>query len=183
VLVETGEPGALAATAGGADGTFSLSGIESGARRVQAVGPAGWVLKGIFLDGRDIADLPVEFGEETVTSDVSVVFTSEKTPLTVTLEQAKPGSVVTVFVFPEDASLWHAGSRRTVARVATRDAVVIDQLPPGEYLVAAVADVSPDVLKAEDGTFLAQLRAGAQRVQLADRTPSTIRVRVQAMLK
>ena len=103
-------------------------------------------------------------GEETVTSDVSVVFTSVKTPLTVTVEDARSGAIVTVFAFPEDATLWHAGSRRTVARTAGDTPTVFSNLPPGDYLVAAIADIGPDALTAGDSTFLERLRPLAQRV-------------------
>jgi hypothetical protein len=173
----------LAGTEAGPDGTFAVSGIESGARRIQAVGPTPWLLKGIYVDGRDVADHPLEFGEETVTSDVRVVFTSIGSPLTVTLEQPLPESIVTVFVFPEDSSLWYAGSRRMVALTAIRGRVVFDALPPGEYLAAAIVGISPDALKAGDARLLEQLRPLAQNVQLVERTPASVRLRVRALTK
>ena len=92
VAVESGEPGAIASASPAKDGTFTVGGINPVTRRIKAVGPQDWVLKGIYANGRDIADVPVELAEETVMSDLSVVFTSVKTPLTVTVEGATIGS-------------------------------------------------------------------------------------------
>ena len=112
------------------------------------------------------------WAEETVTSDFSVVFTSVKSPLTVTVEGARSGSIVTVFAFPEDATLWYAGSRRTVARMAGDAPTVFSNLPPGDYLVAAIADIGPDALTAGDARFLERLARSRRAVRLSEGKPA-----------
>jgi hypothetical protein len=181
IAVESGEPGGIASATPAKDGTFTVGGIESGPRRVKAIGPPDWVLKGIYLNGRDIADVPIEMGEETVTSDLSVVFTSVKTPLTVTVEGARSGSIVTIFAFPEDVTLWHAESRRTVASLASDSPTVFSSLPGGDYLVAAVTDIGPNALTPYDPTFMERLRPLAQRVQLSEGKALVISVKAQAL--
>lgn len=181
VAVESGEPGAIASTTPAKDGTFTLGGIESGSRRVKAVGPEDWVLKGIYVNGRDVADVQIEMGEETVTSDFSVVFTSVKSPLTITVDGAQSGSIATVFAFPEDATLWYAGSRRTVARMAGDATTVFNNLPPGDYLVAAITDIGPDALTAGDLRFLERLRPLAQSVRLPEGKPAAVSVKVKSL--
>ena len=181
VAVESGEPGAIASAPPAKDGTFTVGGIESGTRRIKAVGPQDWVLKGIYASGREIADVPVELAEETVMSDLTVVFTSVKTPLTVTVEGARSGAIVTVFAFPEDATLWHAESRRTVARMAGDAPTVFSNLPPGDYLVSAVADVSPDAITSGDARFLERLRPLAEKIALTDGKAASVKVKVQTL--
>ena len=181
IAVESGEPGAVVSATPAKDGTFMIGGIESGPRRIKAISPPDWVLKGIYLNGRDIADVPIEMGEETVTPEVSAVFTSVKTPLTVTVEGVRSGSIVTIFVFPEDATLWHADSRRTVARLASDSSTVFSDLPGGDYLVAAITDIGPDALTPFDPAFLDRLRPLARPVQLSDGSPRAVSVRALAL--
>ena len=78
---------------------------------------------------------------------------------------------MTVLAFPEDATLWHAESRRTVARMAGDAPTVFSNLPPGDYLVSAVADVGPDTITSGDARFLERLRPLAEKVALTDGRP------------
>ena len=181
VAVESGEPGAVVSASPAKDGTFALGGIESGSRRVKAVSPEDWVLKGILVNGRDVADVPIELGEENVIGDVSVVFTSSKTPMTVTIDGARPNSTVAIVAFPEDSTLWHAGSRRITARLAGGTPTVLTNLPAGDYLVAAVADVSPDALTAGELKLLERLRAGARKAELVEGKALEVHVAVQVL--
>ena len=67
-------------------------------------------------------------------------------------------------VFTTDQSLWLPNSRRVrVAQPATDGSYSIDDLPAGEYAIAAVLDLA-DLLNAE---FLNQLLAASFKVRLA----------------
>ena len=181
IAVESGEPGAIASATPAKDGTFTVGGIESGPRRIKAISPPDWVLKAIYLNGRDIADVPIEMGEETVTSDLAVIFTSMKTPLSVAVQGARSGSIVTIFVFPDDPTLWHADSRRTAASLATDSPTVFSSLPSGDYLVAAITDIGPDALAPDTPRFLERLRPLGQRVQLSEGRAVTISVKAESL--
>jgi hypothetical protein len=87
VMVETGSPGAMAVAQRGEDWAFSISAIESGPRRVLASTPPGWILKGVFLDGADVSDVPVEFRDGGAIENVSVVFTEVKSSRSIAVER------------------------------------------------------------------------------------------------
>ncbi len=70
-------------------------------------------------------------------------------------------------MFPADKTLWGPQSRRIVsARPATDGHFRVANLPPGEYLIAAVNDVEQG--QWFDPSFLAELEPAARHVTLAD---------------
>jgi hypothetical protein len=175
VVVESGGLGAVQAVQGRPDGTFSLEGIESGSRRIVVIGPPGWVLKGIYLNGRDLADVPVEFTDDAALTDLAVVFTDIRTPLHVMVEYAGSAASCAVIVFAEDPALWQ--SRRTLFREASSESIVIDGLPAGDYLVAAISDAAVNSLARSDLTLMERLLPLARKVRLAEGMPAAVRVR------
>ncbi len=178
VMVETGSPGAMAVAQPGEDGAFSIGGIESGSRRVVASAPPGWILKGVFLDGADVADVPVEFRDGVAIENVSVVFTEVKSALSITVERAPRSGSATIAVFPHDPAMWHAQSRRTEFRAVDTESIVLESLPPGDYLVVAVADVAPSSFNAADVKLLERLRPLAEHVQLIEGIGASVRLRL-----
>jgi hypothetical protein len=178
VLIESGSPGAIAGASCNEDGTFVVRGIEAGARRVMASAPSGWVLKAIFINGQDVSDSPVEFREDVMVPDVRAVFTDLKPTLTVAVHPETDRGTAVIVVFPADPAAWHDRSRRLVTRAVGREPVVVDSLPAGDYLVAAIAGVAERSLRPVVVRFLARLRPLALHTQLLEGAGTAVEVRV-----
>lgn len=179
VRVESGTPGAVLSVQPSADGTFELRGIEAGARRLTTSAPPGWIVKGVFVDGRNVADRPIEFRDGITIDNASVIFTTVTAPLAIQVAHAGGSTSAAVAVFPRDPELWHAQSARILFRTAGEDPLILDSLPPGEYLVAAIADVASRTLSRGDHELLERLRPAARVVQLVE--GATTAVEVQAV--
>ena len=164
--VPSGGPGEVVLGNRTEDGTFILRGIESGPRRVSASAATGWMLKGIYLNGRDIADQLVDFTDDTTISGVTVVFTDALTRLHVAVQYQSSENSSIVVVFPEDPFL--ANDRRIAVRAASVQPLTIEGLPRGEYLAVAISDVALGALERPDAKMLDRLRAVAQRVEVTD---------------
>src|SRR5262245_46666301 len=66
----------------------------------------------------------------------------------------------TIVVLTTDRAFWTARSRRVKSgRPATNGTFTITALPAGEYAIAAVTDLEPEMLS--DPSYLEQLRMGA----------------------
>ena len=168
------------------DGTFTISGMDPGRYSLTASIAAGrgapsspWVLKSAVASGRDLADVPfdIDVGEEI--SDVVVTFTDRATELSGTLLDAagRPAPGFYVIVISRDERFWTPGTRRMPppARAATDGTFRFAGLPPGSYVLAAVAGAEPDDLA--DPVFLRQLGAAGVEVTLADGERKTQNVR------
>jgi hypothetical protein len=175
VRVPSGGPGEVVVGKPRPDGTFLLYGIESGSRRVSAAAPAGWMLRGIYLNGRDIADQAVDFADDTIVSGVSVVFTDVITRVRIGVRHTESDSTAVVLVFPDDLSL--ANDRRIAVRAATAETLTIDGLPRGEYLAVAVSDGALGSLERPDAKLLERLRPAAQRFEIADGASVSVTLR------
>jgi hypothetical protein len=166
-----------------ADGTFELVNIAPGGYRLYATLPStfakGWWLKSAVFEGRDLLDSPFTMKSGEDMAGVVLTFSDQHTELSGTLQSA--GGVPTtdyfVIAFPADRALWRAGSRRVVsARPGTDGAFAVRDLPPGNYLLAAVTDVEPADL--DDVSFLEQLATASVKVTLGDGEKKTQNVRI-----
>jgi hypothetical protein len=138
-----------------------------------------WTLKSVELNGRDLADDPVDVRHGETLNGVRVVLTNLPTHLGGTLldEKHQPGGG-TVVVFPEDTSRWRDDARTIrAARPDQRGEFSIKGLPAGKYLVAAVDYVQDG--QWFDPEFLADLRPRAQRLSLEERESKRIDLSVQ----
>ena len=114
-----------------------------------------------MLDGRDLADVPIEIAAGQQVAGVVLTFTDRATELSGTLldanGQAAPGYYVVVF--STDAAFWSPGSRRTPApfRAATDGRYRFSGLPPGSYHVAAITSVDQIDLTRPDHVFVEAL--------------------------
>jgi hypothetical protein len=154
-----------------ADGTFTFDGIPPGSYRISATAPGanGWWLRSAVVKGVDVLDVPLELGKSGDISDAVLTFSNRHTELSGTLQSPKgaPAPEYFVIAFPADRALWRAGSRRIqVTRPATDGTFAIQNLPGGDYLIAALTDVEPN--EWNDPAFLQPLVVGAVRVTLAD---------------
>lgn len=152
------------------DGTFLVENLPPGRHLVRAGGATrDWSVKGIYLDGRDVTDVPLELGTGQTVTGVTIAFTDRITDLSgVVVDEAnRPAREFTVIAFASDAALWRPQSRSVqAARPDQNGRYQLRGLPAGEYLLAAVAHVEQG--EWFDPAFLEPLRAGAVRILLND---------------
>jgi Carboxypeptidase regulatory-like domain len=161
-----------------ADGTFRIPAVDPGRYRLNATlttgtaatPVAGWVLKSISLNGRDLADVPIDLKPGERVTDVVITFTDRGTEISGTLLDAagRPAPGYYVVLFSTDESAWTQGSRRVPApaRAATDGRYRFAGLPAGTYFLAAVTNI--DAADLADAALLKQLAAAATTVTLAE---------------
>jgi hypothetical protein len=135
---------------------------------IRATAPRGWSMKSVYLDGRDVTDMPFEVKSEHVTG-LNVIFTDKISSLMGTVRDARGKAVadITVIAFPADERLWLPQSRQiATARTDTTGGYRLAAIPPGDYLVVAM-----DVVEQGewfDPTFLDQVKGRATKVRVAE---------------
>jgi hypothetical protein len=162
-----------------AEGTFEAKGLAPGKYRLNVVAPGlrqnatapgtGWMLKSITLNGRDIADLPLEIKPSENITGLVVTLTDRPTEISGTiLDQAgRATSTFPIVVFSTDRTYWVAGSRRVQqGRPSSDGKYLIAGLPAGEYYVCAVTDLESTSLA--DPSFLEQLISGSFKITLGE---------------
>jgi hypothetical protein len=167
-----------------ADATFKTAGYPVGryiANVLPNTVPAGWFVKSIMLNGRDISVEPLDLADADA-GGIVVTFTDKLTTLTGTVTGAAgPDPTAEVVVFPADSMAWKeigvVARRSRVERVNEAGAFAISGLPPGEYFVAAAPASLPG--DRQDPALLSQLMRDAARVTLVDGASATIQVAVK----
>ncbi len=162
-----------------ADGTFELKAVVG--LVVLSIGTltGDWTLKSVELNGRSLADDPIDVRHGETLNGVRVVLTNRPTHLLGALldDKQKPAEG-TVVVFPEETSRWREDSRTVrAARPDQRGEFSIRGLPAGKYLIAAVDYVQDG--QWYDPDFLADLRPRAQPLSLAEAESKRIDLTVQ----
>jgi hypothetical protein len=154
----------------GRDGDrFTLSRVPPGRVLLRANAGRDWVLKAVYLNGRDVTDTPLEIKPQETIGDFEVVFTNRATELTGSVQDAdgRPTSAYTVLAFSADPSLWTPQSRFIqTSRPDQTGTFRLRGLPPGDYLVAAIDPVEQGEWL--DPAFLDPLRASATPVTLGE---------------
>jgi uncharacterized protein (DUF2141 family) len=165
------------------DGTFVITEIPPGRFALTAVTPSvsgpNWWLASATEAGRDLLDMPLNFGTDLHSlTDVVLTFSDRPAALTGRLQTAagQPAADYLVIVFSADRAHWFPGARRTRAvRPATDGVFSVSELPAGSYLVAAVTDAYPDEWQRAE--FLNQLAPFAVPVTI--RAGETVRQDLQ----
>lgn len=132
-----------------------------------------WALQSVMAGERDITDLPVDLTAETLPKELVVTFTDKWQSVSGKLQtsQGQPASDYTVVAFPADKNYWTFGTRRILtARPASDGSFTIGgsgiaSLPPGQYVLAAVTDISKD--EQFDPALLNQLLAAGTPITIA----------------
>jgi hypothetical protein len=162
-----------------ADGTFELKAVVGSV--VLSIGTltGDWTLKSAELNGRNLADDPIDVRHGETLDGVRVVLTNRPTQLRgALLDEKKQPADGTIIVFPEESSRWREDSRTVrAARPDQRGEFSIKGLPAGQYLIAVV-DYAHD-RQWYDPDFLAELRPRAQRLSLAEAESKHIDLTVQ----
>ncbi len=150
------------------DGSFEVKGVLSDT--VLSIGPltAEWTLKGIEVEGRDIADLPLPIEHGDTLSGVRVVLTRRPTIVRGALRDEKQNPAEgTIVVFADDSAKWREGSRAIRAtRLDQRGLFTFKGLPAGDYFLVALDSVQEG--QWYDPEFLESLKDRARRVTIAD---------------
>ena len=149
-----------------ADGTFEMTAVVGPV--VLSIGTltGDWTLKNVELNGRNLADDPIDVRHGETLNGVRVVLTNRPTHLRgALLDEKKQPADGTVVVFPEETARWREDSRTVrAARPDQRGEFWIKGLPAGKYLIAAVDYVQDG--QWYDPEFLADLRSRAERLSI-----------------
>lgn len=141
--------------------------MAEGVIRVDSGGE--WRLKSVILDGRDIADLPMDFGARVVVNDLRVLLTRRSAQIVGAVDGFAPGETphFVVVLFPADHNLWTSVSRRiAVGRLDQNGRFAIAGLPAGDYQVVAAEGLQPGAERHIE--TLRALSSGAVAVQLRE---------------
>jgi hypothetical protein len=160
--------------AGGALG----QGQGQGRGQAQGQGQGQWSLKSVLVAGQDVTDEPVELKPGQNVENVTIVLTDRSTEIAGTVRDSKnaPASGLTVIAFSSDRQYWRAQSRRIqAARTDAGGAFRLRSLPPGDYLLVAVADVEQG--EWFDPAYLDQARTAATRATLGEGEKKTMDLR------
>jgi hypothetical protein len=177
----SGRVGSLSSTIA-EDGGFNFRGVLPNTYDVNVVVPAAsaWRLRSVMANGQDLLDHPLTItGGEGDLEDVVVTFTDRHTTLTGVLQTptGAPATDYYVVALSTDRSMWRRGSRRLAfARPASDGAFLITDLPPGDYHLAALADLDPHDWERPD--LLDQIVPASLPVTVTDggRTVQSLRI-------
>jgi hypothetical protein len=185
-LVPPGSGGTALYTGGGrvdAEGRFTFAGITPDVYRFVAnwTAPAArekWTIKSSTANEREAFEAPLRVnpGE---TLEWTVTFTDKPTTLAGELKDRgdRAATDYYILVFSADRAHWTPGSRRVrMTRPATDGSYMVKGLPPGEYYLAALADLETG--EWNDPVLLEQLVPSSAKVTLRDGETTTQAFRV-----
>ncbi|RPJ53896.1 MAG: hypothetical protein EHM24_32360 [Acidobacteria bacterium] len=159
------------------DWSVELKGLE-GQRVFRLTGlPADWMLKGVYLDGREISDTPLDIREDI--QGVQFVVTNLITRVLGTVADARGQTAreYTVLIFADDSTHWTPLSRfRTIARPDQNGEFKAEKLPPGNYLAIALEYL--DESDASDPEFLGRMGDLATRFSLGEAETKTLALKL-----
>lgn len=142
--------------------------------------PAPWILESVTLAGQDVTDAAFTVGETDV-NDLVITYTDR--PASLSGSVSGGAAEATVFVFPGNRARWpdaRLGSRTArVARPSSTGAYSFSNMPPGDYLIAAVRD--EDAGDWPDAQFLARLAAVASAVRILPNQPTSLSIKVSVL--
>jgi protocatechuate 3,4-dioxygenase beta subunit len=160
------------------DGRFNSVGYPPGRYVVSASlpvvsggGATGWTMKSAMFSGHDVSDEGIEISTEDI-AGIVITFTDRTTELSGTVLDARgqPDKGATVIIIPADSQGWKQGvtnaRRLRSVRTTTTGMFSAANLPPGDYLIAAVSDST--LGEWQDPKFLEKVAAVATRVTLDD---------------
>jgi protocatechuate 3,4-dioxygenase beta subunit len=129
------------------DGTFTIANVAAGSHLLRLNNPPkGWVLKGIFLNGRDVSDQPIDVRVGQTTGGLQVVLTDRVTSVTgiVADSASQPVADCYVVLFGTDVGAWRPRSRLVQGTRPDEDGTYrFTGVPPGDYYLAVVGDIEP----------------------------------------
>jgi Carboxypeptidase regulatory-like domain len=151
--------------------TFRAEGIAPGPYRAVAalqgvrapIGP--WWLKSLVVSGRDLLDAPLDLRQSV--DDAVATFADAASELSGTVRDAQ-GNIAAdavIVAFSTDRATWFFNSRRVAGvRPDAQGRYAIRNLPPGEYRIAATADL--EQMEWFDPTVLERLLPSAATITI-----------------
>ena len=161
-----------------ADGTFTIAGLAPGRYQVHAAATIPpttssasgvWLLRSVLFQDQDLLDGTLDIVPGQDVSGLAVVFSDRQTDLRGTFfdSTGRPIAGYDVVVFAADRRFWTPESRRVEHVLLGRDGRFdFSNLPPGEYLLAAVTHADADDLA--DASWLDAVAAMAIHTTLAE---------------
>ena len=126
----------------GTDGAFSIE-SPGGMSVIRISGlPADWTVEAVRLDGADITDQEVDFGEGV--RQVEIVLTDRVSHVrgSVTDRTGRPVGDASVIVFVDNSTLWGESSRFVRETRPGRDGQFqLTGMPPADYLAVAIENL------------------------------------------
>jgi hypothetical protein len=168
----------------GSDGSFDLANLPPATYSFTCEMPSsapgrGWWLRSATIDGKDILDEPYTLDPSATVPTVVLTLTDRHSSLSGAFQDAtgRATSEITVLVFPANPAWWGETSRRVrVQRPGTDGKYSFVDLPPGDYVLAAVSDMEPDAWR--DPAFLRALVVGGVPVTIGEGEQKTQDVRI-----
>jgi carboxypeptidase family protein len=161
------------------DGKFVFDGVIPGSYRILTLGiPAVWWPRSAMLDGKDLLDLHLEVGTNEV-AGIQMTLSDQHTQLAGRLLEPSgaPANGYYVVAISADRTHWLPVTRRLRSvRPNTDGRYTIDDLPPGDYYLAALTDADSEDWRSPD--ILTQIIASAVKVTLGDGEKKTQDLRV-----
>ena len=156
-----------------ADGRFNFAGVTPDTYQVVTTwnSPSArerWTMKSSSANGREAFESPLRVNPNE-TLDWTITFTDRPTGLIGVLTDpgGRPATDYYVLVFASDRRYWTPGSRRVrMTRPGTDGSYSLKGLPPGDYYLAAPADL--EIGEWNDPALLEQLVPSSTRVILSE---------------
>jgi protocatechuate 3,4-dioxygenase beta subunit len=171
------------------NGVFRLTGVgpgtytlTAGLQAVPGSSPAGrWMAESAIWNGKDLFDEPLVVRPGEHPDGVVITFTDQVPELTGRIldGEGRPVTEFFVVVFAAEPERWRPGSRRVRQPVRPQPDGYFRfaDLPPGEYILAALADYDPQDIY--DPGFLQQVAQSGIRITLGPGEKKSQDIRVK----
>lgn len=166
-----------------AGGRFEVRGLSPPGRFLVGAPnlPPPWSLESVTLEGRNITDASFLIEDDDV-SELIITYTDQPASVSGSVQSAAgafdPGT--SVLLFPADRARWeddHRGARSyRISRISTTGAFTFPNVPPGEYLLAALLD--EQIGQWPDQVFLSRVAGAAGRVRVVAGQGTTVSLTV-----
>jgi len=174
-----GRPRQLPVAVPNSAGTFRLTDVPPGQYFLRARNePPGWALKSAVVDGRDVADLPLDLANGDV-SNIVATFSNRPGGIIATVRDTAGNTVsnATVYAITTERRYWidfgWAPRRLRWIRTDAGGQARLAGLPAGSYFVAALSQAVTDRARDID-ELLEIISRQDQRLQIADAEQKTI---------
>ena len=158
------------------DGSFHGD-VATGALTLMLMGPQGWTIRAVRLDGVDVFGDPLEITPGAREIEIVVTDHLGSASGLVMDRRGTPLGGFDVVLFPQDETRWHFASpliRQT--RSSQNGRFELPLLPPGDYLAVATEGV-PFLMIGDPEPTLRRLQSIGTRLKVGDGEQKTISIR------